>query len=138
MGGSSTCCCRGTHKGCAIFRNRHRIGIALAIEGIAQGTSYGTPAFKTRNKLLARLREDNESFVVATTFEERAELMAAEPDTCFITDHYLNSPLVLVSLPHVHPDALRDLLKRATRLAAMAGGRVAPKVAGKPDSRRAQ
>ena len=79
--------------------------IALAIEGIAEGTSYGY-AFKTHNKLLARLREDNESFVVATTFEERAELMAAEPDTCFITDHYLNYPLVLVSLPHVHPDAL--------------------------------
>ena len=59
--------------------------------------------------LVARLKEDGESLVVGTTFEERAEMMAAEPDIYYITDHYLTAPWVLVRLSRVHPDALRDL-----------------------------
>ena len=53
--------------------------IALALNGVAESTSYGTPAFKLGGKLIARLREDSETLVVGTTFEERAELMAVEP-----------------------------------------------------------
>jgi hypothetical protein len=55
---------------------------------------------------------------VGTTFEEREEMMRAEPETYYITDHYLKYPWVLVRLPKVHPDALRDLLKGAVRLTA--------------------
>ncbi|MEQ1934825.1 MAG: MmcQ/YjbR family DNA-binding protein [Fimbriimonadaceae bacterium] len=93
--------------------------IALAIQGVTESTSYGTPAFKVGGKLIARLREDNESLVLGTTFEEREELMAAEPATYFITDHYVKYPWVFVHLARVHPDALRDLLGRAFRLASM-------------------
>lgn len=92
--------------------------MALLLEGVEEGTSYGTAAFKIRGKLIARLKEDGESLVVGTTFEEREEMMAAEPGTYYITDHYLKYPWVLVRLPKVHPDALRDLLKGAVRLAA--------------------
>ena len=83
-----------------------------------ESTSYGTPAFKSGGKLLARLREDGDSLVVGTTFEEREEMMSADPETYYITDHYLKYPWVLVRLSKVHPDALRDLLARALRLAA--------------------
>ncbi len=93
-------------------------GIALSLQNVEEGTSYGTPAFKAGGKLLARLREDGDSLVVATTFEERDEMMAADPDTYYITDHYLKYPWVLVRLSRVHPDALRDLLSRAWRLAS--------------------
>lgn len=92
--------------------------MALLLEGVEEGTSYGTAAFKIRGKLIARLKEDGESLVVGTTFEGREEMMAAEPGTYYITDHYLKYPWVLVRLPKVHPDALRDLLKGAVRLAA--------------------
>jgi len=92
--------------------------IALSLENVEEGTSYGTPAFKVDDKLLARLHQDGESLVVGTTFEEREEMMAAEPQTYYITEHYLKYPWVLVRLPHVHSDALRDLLKRASRLAS--------------------
>lgn len=92
--------------------------MALALDGLEESTSYGTAAFKVRGKLIARLKEDGESLVVGTTFEEREEMMRAEPETYYITDHYLNYPWVLVRLPKVHPDALRDLLKGAVRLAA--------------------
>ncbi len=90
--------------------------IALALDGVVESTSYGTPAFKLGGKLIARLREDSETLVVGTTFEEREELMAAEPQTYFITDHYLKYPWVLVRLSHANVDALRDLLGRACRL----------------------
>src|SRR5580698_11604188 len=92
--------------------------IALSLEKVIEGTSYGTPAFKTGGKLIARLREDGESLVVGTTFEEREEMMATDPETYYISDHYLKYPWILVRLSHVHPDALRDLLKRALRLAS--------------------
>ena len=99
---------------------------ALSLENVEAGTSYGTPAFKTRGALFVRLRDDLDSLVVRTSFEEREAMMAADPGTYYITDHYLNYPWVLVRLARVHPDALRDLLRGAHRAAA-AEKRRAPK-----------
>ena len=90
--------------------------IALALDSVAESTSYGTPAFKVGGKLIARLREDSETLVVGTTFDERGELMAAEPETYFITDHYVKYPWVLIHLSRANSGALRDLLRRACRL----------------------
>ncbi|HTQ63033.1 MAG TPA: MmcQ/YjbR family DNA-binding protein [Candidatus Solibacter sp.] len=100
--------------------------IALSLGNVEEGTSYGTAAFKIGGKLLARLREDGDSLVVGTTFEEREEMMAAEPDIYYITEHYRNYPWVLVRLSRANPDAVRDLLKRALRL-AVAKTRRAPR-----------
>lgn len=93
--------------------------IALSLEGVEQGTSYGTPGFKVRGKLIARLKEDGDSLVVGTTFEEREAMMADDPETYYITDHYLKYPWILVRLSRIHRDVLRDLLVRAHRLASM-------------------
>jgi hypothetical protein len=92
--------------------------IALALKNVEEGTSYGTPAFKVSGKLFVRLREDGDTLVVGTTFEERNELIEADPETYYVTDHYLKYPWVLVRLSRVHPDVLRDLLARAWRLAS--------------------
>src|SRR5580700_4176115 len=94
--------------------------IALSLHSVEEGTSYGTAAFKVAGKLIARLKEDGESLVIGTTFEEREEMMGADPETYYITDHYLNYPWVLVHLSRVQSDALRDLLGRAWRLASAA------------------
>lgn len=91
--------------------------IALALPNVEDGLSYGAPALKVGKKLFVRLREDLNAIVVLTTFEEREELMAAEPETYFITDHYLNYEYVLVSLERVGEDALADLLRRSHSLA---------------------
>ncbi|HVW09806.1 MAG TPA: MmcQ/YjbR family DNA-binding protein [Bryobacteraceae bacterium] len=91
--------------------------IAQALGDAEESTSYGSPAIKLRGKLVARLKEDGDSLVVGTTFEERAEMMATDPGTYYITDHYLTAPWVLVRLSKVHPDALRDLLGQALKLA---------------------
>jgi hypothetical protein len=101
--------------------------LALGLDGVEESTSYGTAAFKIRGKLIARLKEDGESLVVGTTFEEREEMIAAEPETYYITDHYLKYPWVLVRLPKVHSDALRDLLKGAVRLASKAKAATSPR-----------
>jgi hypothetical protein len=106
--------------------------IALSLQNVEEGTSYGTPAFKVGGKLLVRLREDVDSLVVGTTFEERDEMMSTEPETYYITDHYLKYPWVLVRLSRVHSDALRDLLSRAWRLASVTKGRSS----GRRDGRR--
>jgi hypothetical protein len=92
--------------------------IALALPGVEESTSYGTPAFKAGGKLLARLREDGDSLVVMTTFEDREILMEADPRVFFLTDHYLNYPIVLVRLSAVGHSALREVLTRSWRLRA--------------------
>jgi hypothetical protein len=91
---------------------------ALSLDNVEESTSYGTPAFKIRGELIARLKEDGETLVVRMSFEGRDELIAADPRTYYITDHYLNYEWVLVRLPRVHPDAMRDLLRGAHRSAA--------------------
>ena len=50
-------------------------------------------------------------------FDQRKELLEADPETYYLTDHYLKYPWILVRLPRVHPDALRDLLRGAWRSA---------------------
>jgi hypothetical protein len=91
---------------------------ARALDKAEESTSYGTAAFKVGGNLFVRLHQDGESLVVRTSFEEREELMAADSDTYYITDHYLNYQWVLVRMSRVHPDALRDLLRGAWRSAA--------------------
>jgi hypothetical protein len=92
--------------------------IALSIQNVEETTSYGTPAFKLRGgQGFTRLHQDGESLVVKMDFEQREALMAHDPETYYITDHYLNYEWILVRLSRVHPDALRDLLRGACRFA---------------------
>ena len=49
----------------------------------------------------------------------RAGLMASDPDSYYLTNHYVNYPVVLVRLSRIHADALRDLLSMAWRFVTM-------------------
>ncbi|MGA2881059.1 MAG: MmcQ/YjbR family DNA-binding protein [Bryobacteraceae bacterium] len=91
--------------------------MAMALDNVEEGTSYGTPAFKVGGALFARLRDDLGALVVRMSIEDRQELMAADPETYFITDHYLQYPWILVRLSRVKPDAMRDLLRGAWKSA---------------------
>ena len=92
--------------------------VALALPGVEESTSYGTPAFKVRKKLFARFHQDGESLVIAADFAERDALMAEQPETFYITDHYLKYPWVLVRLAKLRADQLPDLLRQAWRRVA--------------------
>jgi hypothetical protein len=87
--------------------------IGLTLPNVAEGMSYGTPALKVKGKLIVRLREDLDAIVVKMPFDRRDELIANDPETYFITDHYRDYEWVLVRLSKVHEDALPDLLRTA-------------------------
>ena len=113
--------------------------IAMTLEGVEEATSYGTPAFKAGGKLIARLRDDIGALVVRMSIEDRAELIAADPETYFITDHYLEYPYILVNLARANPDAMRDLLlgawKSALAAAKPRGTRRKPSASGRKSRR---
>ncbi len=90
----------------------------MALEGVEVAMSYGTPAFKLNGKMIARLRDDIGALVIHMTIEDRDALIAEDPETYFITDHYLEYPYILVKLARADEDAMRDLLRGACRLAA--------------------
>ncbi len=92
--------------------------IALALPGVEEGTSYGTPAFKVKGKFLSRLKEDGETLVVRIDMDEREVLMAANPEAFYITDHYRGYPAMLVRMAAVDAEELRELLEGAWRLVA--------------------
>lgn len=75
-----------------------------------ESTSYGTPAFKVRGKLFARLKEDGETLVIRVDPDERGLLIDSAPARFFITPHYQNYPFMLVRLEAVGDDELRELL----------------------------
>ena len=94
---------------------------ARPLPDVESSTTWGASALKVRGKLLAceaihKSAEPN-IIVVKIGMDQRAELIAAEPDVYYITDHYVNFPSVLVRLPRINGDALRDLLGMAWRFA---------------------
>lgn len=92
--------------------------LGLTLPGVQESTSYGTPALKVNGDLMVRLHDDLDKIVVRMPFDRRAEMMAEDPETYFITDHYRDYPWILVSLARVSPDALPDLLNIAHRAAS--------------------
>lgn len=91
--------------------------IGLALPGVEESTAYGSPALKVRGQLLAclpanRAAEPN-SLVVRMDFDDRAELLAGDPDVYYLPDHYVGYTVVLVRLARVNHDVLRDLLGMA-------------------------
>ena len=92
--------------------------IALRLPGVEETTSYGTPAFRVRKKLLARLHQDGESLVVRAGFDAREALVRAKPKSFFVTDHYRAHPWVLVRLSAVARADLTAVLTEAWQACA--------------------
>jgi hypothetical protein len=94
--------------------------IALGLPDVEESTTYGSPALKVRGKLLTCIAvhksAEPDSLAVRIDFDHRAQLMASAPDVYYLTDHYVNYPIVLVRFSRIHPDALADLLSNAWRL----------------------
>lgn len=91
---------------------------ALEFPHVEEGTSYGTPALKVKGHLFVRLREEPDSLVVKMPLDQRDELLAEDPETYYLTDHYRPYPWILVRMSRLPADALRDLLLTAYRAAA--------------------
>ena len=90
--------------------------IALAWPEVEDGSSYGTPALKVRNKLLARLREDNDSLVMlGVSQDERDMLIESQPKIFYFTNHYRDYPIVLIRLSKAKRAVVEPLLRRRWR-----------------------
>jgi hypothetical protein len=91
--------------------------IGLALPGVKESTAFGAPALKIHGKLLACIPTNRSaepsSLVVRVDFDDRAELLAADPRVYYVTDHYIGYSAVLVRLSRVDHDVLRDLLGMA-------------------------
>jgi hypothetical protein len=96
--------------------------IALRLPDAEESTMYGKPALKFRGQMFACLPShrsaEPDSLVVRVDFEQRAELLVAEPDVYYITDHYKDYPAVLVRLARLKPELIGDLLGMAHRFVA--------------------
>ena len=91
--------------------------IGLALPGVEERTAYGAPALKVHGKLLACVPSHRSaepaSLVVRVDLDDRAELLAADPDVYYVTEHYVVYNAVLVRLSRINPNVLRDLLGMA-------------------------
>jgi len=93
--------------------------LALKYPGVELSTSYGTPSIKVKGRILGRLRTEAEgAFALRCDFMDRQILLQAHPQAFFVTEHYLNYPMVLVRLDKVERAELADLVERAWRLVA--------------------
>ena len=90
--------------------------IAAKLPETEESTSYGTPSIKVKGKLVVRLREEGD--VVAIYTEDKEGQMAADPDVYFSTPHYDGYPMVLVRLPKITEQELREVVTDAWRIRA--------------------
>jgi hypothetical protein len=86
----------------------------IALPGIEEGTSYGTPAWRHKGRLLARLHQDGKSIVLKVGNQTRDHLLQADPETFFVTDHYAGYPMVLARLEKLSASDFKKLLVRAS------------------------
>jgi hypothetical protein len=109
--------------------------ICLALPEVEEGTMYGSPALKVHRKLLTCLANhksaEPQSLAVRIDFDQRARLLADEPETFYLTDHYLDYPVVLVRLSRIRIDQLRDLLGSAWRFVTAQKSRIPSPPSGK-------
>ena len=64
-------------------------------------------------KLFARVKEDGVTLVVRTDRDTREALLEANPSTFFVTPHYRGYDWMLIRLPSVKPEELRDQIVAA-------------------------
>jgi hypothetical protein len=93
--------------------------LALSLPATTEKPSYGTPGFRVKDKLFARVREEGD--VLALWVEDEAEkeaLIASEPEKFFTIPHYDGHPMVLVRFGAVDEGEMLELLTDSWRLRA--------------------
>ena len=99
------------------FRRVEAIGRTLP--DVEVTTSWGQPALKVRGKMFVCVAShksaEPDTLVVRMDLTSRDALIEDDPDTYYLTDHYVGYPCVLVRLLRVRADALRDLVIGAHR-----------------------
>ena len=91
---------------------------ARAMPGAEEGASHDPLAFRVRGKLFVWLHESGDSVAIKIDDKDRMKRVEADPETFYITDHYLRYPIMLVRLATVDADDLRELVEESWRRCA--------------------
>src|SRR3977135_945183 len=93
--------------------------IAQAWPEVEDGTSYGTPELKVRKKMLARLKEDGGTMVMAGVPPGEPDMLVeSQPKVFYFTDHYKDYPIGLIRLSKTKRATVEPLLRRQWRMLA--------------------
>ena len=92
--------------------------VVLSLPATTEKPSYGTPGFRVKDRLFARLREEGDLLIWVAGEGEKRGLVASEPEKFFTTPHYDGHPSVLVRLSAIDEDELRELITESWRLRA--------------------
>jgi hypothetical protein len=95
------------------------IAIGRTLPDVEVTTTWGASALKVRGKMFAcvainKSAEPN-SMVVRMDMAQRDLLLEEDPETYYVTDHYVGYPCVVVRLSRVSSAALEDLIRGAHR-----------------------
>jgi hypothetical protein len=95
--------------------------LALALADTVEKPSYGTPGFRVRDRLFARIREAGVLVLWCESLEEKDFLIEGEPEKFFTTPHYDGYTNVLVRLAAVDRQELAELLAESARVRGGSG-----------------
>jgi len=88
--------------------------MGLELPGAEVGTAWRSPALLIRGRMFAVIpthrSAEPRSLAVRVPFADRDELLAADPATYYIKEHYVSYPCVLVRLDRV-PEGSRLVLR---------------------------
>ena len=97
----------------------------LGLPGVQEGTAWGTPALKVGGRMFACIAShksaEPDTLAVRIPFDRRDEMIATDPETYYLKDHYVDYPCVLVRLKRIREDALKDLLLAGWRFVSSSG-----------------
>lgn len=89
--------------------------VVKELPDVAEGTTFGYPAFKVGGKAFAWFPKKKEvepgSLGVRMTILEREHRIAASPDVFYVTPHYKDYTAVLARVERMSDAALRELLE---------------------------
>jgi hypothetical protein len=113
---------KASRKGAVDFTTVREL--ALQLPDVVESSMHRGIAFKARGKLLAckaiHRSAEPESLMMRVGAAERDRLLAALPDICYLTPHYLMSESVLVRLAKVDRKTLQELFGLAWKVVTVA------------------
>ena len=88
----------------------------LSYPGVTEAPSYGTPGFRVRKKLLARVHQSEPAVVLSVeSVDEQQALMQMKPGAFYITDHYEGYAMVLARMSKAPKRMVREIFEAAWR-----------------------
>ncbi|MGB5951205.1 MAG: MmcQ/YjbR family DNA-binding protein [Ornithinimicrobium sp.] len=90
---------------------------ALNLPGAYEKASYGgSPSWRTKPRVFARLRDEDDALVLwVETEEEKEALVTSDPEKFFTTNHYDGYSVVLVRMTAIDVPELAELIEESWR-----------------------